>query len=76
MPTVTTTTKGQVVLPAVLRKKLNIRKGTRLSVSEQDGKIILEPIQEDPIKAGRGMLPSKGAVLQQLLRDRQAESTR
>ena len=76
MPTVTATTKGQVVIPAALRKKLNIRKGTQFSVSEKGGKIILEPIAEDPIKAGRGMLDTKGKVLQALIRDRKAEARR
>ena len=76
MPTVTATTKGQVVIPAALRKKLKIRKGTQFSVSEKDGKIILEPIAEDPIKAGRGMLGTKGKVLRALMNDRKAEARR
>jgi AbrB family looped-hinge helix DNA binding protein len=76
MPTVTATTKGQVVIPAALRKKFNIRKGTQFSVSEKDGKIILEPIAEDPVKAGRGMLGTKGRVLRTLIRDRKAEAKR
>jgi AbrB family looped-hinge helix DNA binding protein len=76
MPTVTATTKGQVVIPAALRKKLKIRKGTQFSVSEKDGKIILEPIAEDPVKAGRGMLDTNGRVLQVLIRDREAEASR
>jgi AbrB family looped-hinge helix DNA binding protein len=76
MPTVTATTKGQVVIPAALRKKLKIRKGTQFSVSEKDGKIILEPIAEDPVKAGRGMLDTNGRVLQALIRDREAEASR
>jgi len=76
MPTVTATTKGQVVIPAAFRKKLNIRRGTQFSVSERDGKIILEPIAEDPIKAGRGMLGTKGRVLRELIRDRKAQARR
>ena len=76
MPTVTATTKGQIVIPAPLRKKLKISRGTQFSVSEQDGKIILEPIPQDPIIAGRGMLSTKGKVLRQLIKDRKAESAR
>lgn len=75
MPIVTTTTKGQVVIPAALRKKLNIKKGTALSILEKDGKLIMEPLSGDPIEAGRGMLSTHGRVLKRLLEDRRFEST-
>ncbi|MBW2038496.1 MAG: AbrB/MazE/SpoVT family DNA-binding domain-containing protein [Deltaproteobacteria bacterium] len=70
------TTKGQIVIPAALRRRLKIQKGTIFSVSERDGKIILEPIFDDPIKAGRGMLLTRGKVLRRLIEDRKAESER
>ena len=74
MQTTTATQKGQVLIPVALRNKLNIRKGTRLSVIEKDGKIVMEPLQDDLIKAGRGMLKSKGKVLNTLLVDRRYEA--
>ena len=76
MQTATATIKGQVVIPAALRKKLKITKGTRLSVMEQDGKIIMEPLSDDPIVKGRGMFPSQGEILQCLLNDRTFESAK
>lgn len=76
MQTTTVTTKGQVVIPAAVRKKLNLRKGEKLSVTERDGKIILEPVRDDPIKVGRGMLRTGGRVLRQLIEDRKLESLR
>jgi len=42
MLTTTVTSKGQVVIPASLRKKLRIQKGTRLGVSDKDGQIIMK----------------------------------
>ena len=76
MLTITVTTKGQVVIPAPLRKKLRLQKGSKLTVSEREGKIILEVLAKDPIKAGRGMLTTRGTVLKQLMQDREAESVR
>ena len=76
MQTATATIKGQVVIPAALRKKLKITKGTRLSVSEQDGKIIMEPLPEDPFVKGRGMFTSQGRILKCLLNDREFESAK
>jgi len=72
--TTTVTTKGQVVIPAPLRKKLNLRKGAKLSVSEKDGKIVFEPMETDTVAAGRGMLSTHGRVLRRLIEDRKLES--
>jgi len=74
MSTTTATVKGQVTIPAAMRKKLNIRQGTRMSVLEKNGKIIMEPLPDDVLKAGRGMLKSRGKVLKRLLADRKFEA--
>ena len=74
MLTTTVTSKGQVVIPASLRKKLRIQKGARLGVAEKNGQIIMQVLEGDPIKEGRGMLASRGKVLKQLVQDRMVES--
>jgi AbrB family looped-hinge helix DNA binding protein len=49
-----TTEKGHVIIPASLRKKYNIKKGTRMAISEGEGNIIIiKPIPDDPIEASR-----------------------
>ncbi len=65
-----------MVIPALLRKKLNLHKGATLTVSEEGGRIILEPAGMDPVAAGRGMLSTRGRVLKQLIEDRRLESAR
>ena len=74
MPTTTATIKGQVTIPAALREKLHIRQGTRLKVEAKNGKIIMEPLPDDLLKDGKGMLKSKGRVLKRLLADREFEA--
>lgn len=74
MLTTTVTSKGQVVIPASLRRKLRLQRGAKLAVSEKDGQIIMKVLEGDPIKAGRGMLASRGKVLKQLVQDRMVES--
>ena len=74
MTVVTPTIKGQIVIPAVLRKKFGIVKGTPSSIYDQNNKIILEPIHEDPIQQGRGILRTKGRVLKRLIADRKEEA--
>lgn len=76
MPTTTATIKGQVTIPATLRKKLNIHQGTRMLVEEKNGKIIMEPLPDDLLKAGRGRLKTKGKALARLLADREFEAKR
>ncbi len=41
MPVVTLSSKGQIVLPAALRRRLGLAAGARLDVSEEDGCVTL-----------------------------------
>ncbi len=69
--------KGQVVIPAQLRKKFNIKKGTRVAIMEGEGRVILiKPLSDDPIEASRGMLKGKKSLTKALLNDRQEEAKR
>ena len=44
------TEKGQIVIPAALRKKFGIKKGTRIQVYEQDDHIVLNPLTPQLIR--------------------------
>ena len=71
------TIKGQVVIPAELRKKYNIKKGSKVNIYEGEGNvIIIKPLPEDPIEASKGMLKGKTSLLKALLRDREEEAGR
>lgn len=76
MPVVTSTVKGQILIPAPLRKKYKIEKGTRIHIFDDGKRIIIEPIQDDPVNAGRGMLKTRGKVLRALIADRENEAQR
>jgi AbrB family looped-hinge helix DNA binding protein len=70
-----TTIKGQVVIPAELRKKYKIKKGSKVNIYEGEGNvIIIKPLPEDPIEASKGMLKGKTSILKALLKDRQEEA--
>lgn len=71
------TIKGQVVIPAELRKKYNIKKGSKVNIYEGEGNvIIIKPLPEDPIEASKGMLKGKTSLLKALLKDREDEASR
>lgn len=73
MAMVKTLAKGQIVIPANLRKKYRINPGTQLHIMDQGGLIYLVPPVADPIKEACGLLPSKPSLSEKLLKDRQKD---
>ena len=55
------TVKGQVLIPAPLRRKYGIKKGTRIIVTEEKGRIVLEPVTPGYIRSLRGIAKGTGA---------------
>ncbi len=53
------TTKGQVVIPAWLRREFHIENGTRAVVQSTPEGILLKPVPEALIKRGRGVAKRK-----------------
>jgi bifunctional DNA-binding transcriptional regulator/antitoxin component of YhaV-PrlF toxin-antitoxin module len=74
MDVVKATVKGQILIPVSLRRKYQIEKGTPLRVYGRRKRIILEPVIQDPVEEGRGMLKTKGRILKSLIEDRKRES--
>jgi AbrB family looped-hinge helix DNA binding protein len=71
------TIKGQVIIPAEMRKKFNIKKGTRIAISEGAGNVILlKPLPDDPIEASRGILKGTRSLTKALLKERHDEARR
>jgi AbrB family looped-hinge helix DNA binding protein len=64
----TVSTKGQLVIPAEMRESLCIEPGTRIAVTLQGTRIILEPVSEKLVDETRGLFaggPSLSGRLQQ-----------
>ena len=49
------TAKGHVVIPAKLRRKYGIKKGTPVSFSERGGQIVIQPLTDEYIRSLRGI---------------------
>lgn len=67
------TTKGQLVIPAKLRRKFGIRKGTRVAMIEEDSHIILQPLTRDYIRRLRGSLKGEPSALKFLKEGRRQD---
>ena len=56
------TVKGQVVIPAKIRHRLRIKKGTKFYVEERQGEIILRPLNKEYFQKMSGVLKGGGLV--------------
>lgn len=77
----TATTKGQVVIPSSVRRKLGIKAGTRIHVEldEENAQIILRPITREYIHSLRGKFRGAGLVKEleaSRARDREREDSK
>jgi len=72
---VTLSQKGQISLPASLRKQLGLKKGDKLIAEEHDGRIILYPIPEHPLLSLKGKYYKKDSekLTTLLLNERNAD---
>ena len=68
------TIKGQVVIPAKIRHRLGIKKGSRFHVEERNGEIILRPLNRNYFKKMSGIL--KGSGLVRALKDSREEDVK
>ena len=67
------TTKGQLVIPARIRRKLGIKPGTKVCFVERGGEILFQPVTKEYIRSVCGMLKSPTSVTQELLADRKKD---
>lgn len=73
MVTTVATTKGQIVIPAKTRSRLNIKKGTRFCVIETENEIVLKPLTGHYFEKIAGILNTKGRLTKSLLEERAKE---
>lgn len=61
------TSKGQLVVPAKLRRKYGIKPGTKVFFVERGDEILFQPVTREYIRSVCGMLESATSVAQELL---------
>ncbi len=69
------TTKGQLVIPARLRRRFGIKKGTRVTFVEDAGRIIVQPVTREFIRGLRGSLKGEPSPLAELREEHKRERT-
>ena len=70
------TVKGQIVIPASLRRKYGIKDGTKIIITDIGDAIVLKPVTEQYLKNLQGSLKGKGGLkvlLEERARDKERE---
>ena len=70
----TATSKGQIVIPSSMRRKLGIKEGTRIQIelNEDAKEIVLKPITREYVHSLRGKFKGKG-LLKALMAEKKKE---
>ena len=79
METAYVTTKGQLVVPARIRRRFNIKPGTRINFLEDKNRIILQPVTREYIESFCGIFklkPGEKSAVQELLEERATDRAR
>lgn len=69
----TVSSKGQLVIPAQLRDELGIEPGTRIAITLDGSRLILEPVSEKLVDQTRGLFAGRTSLSEALKRDRRRE---
>jgi AbrB family looped-hinge helix DNA binding protein len=68
--------EGEIVIPSELRVALDIRPGTRIAVSREGNRLILEPVNKEYVRSLRGSLAGGPSMTDDLLKERREEEAR
>jgi AbrB family looped-hinge helix DNA binding protein len=70
MQVVTASSRGQIVIPKEIRKRLNIVAGKRLSVKAEGDQVLLTPLPDDPVESFCGIFKEKSSLTKALTEHR------
>ena len=73
METSVVTVKGQIVVPAKIRHKFGMKKGTKVAFIEQNGKLIIQALDKNYFENLAGILGTDGEMLKSLTEDKKKE---
>jgi AbrB family looped-hinge helix DNA binding protein len=66
-------TKGRLVIPARIRRKLGIKPGTKVCFVERGNDILFQPVTREVIRSMSGMLKCATSVTEELLEERKKD---
>jgi len=73
MKTATLSIKGQIVVPARIRKKLGLKKGSMVAIIEEPNGFSVRPVDRQYFERYAGLLGGEGKATKALLKERRKE---
>ena len=64
------TVKGQIVIPFRMRRRLGLKKGTKVCLLDRGDEIAIRPMTKDYFERMAGALKTRGALSRKLLEER------
>ena len=76
MSVVTTSSRGQIVIPKDVRKQLNIGPGKKILIRTEGDRAILFPLPDNPVDHFCGIFQKRSSLTEALLDERRKERVR
>jgi len=76
MSVMTTSAKGQVVIPKKVRDKVGIKDGSKVIVKAVDGHVEVHPLPENPVEYYCGIFKEGSSLTKVLLKERKKDALR
>lgn len=76
MTTITVSSRGQVVIPKLLREQYHLRTRSRVACIDTGRGLFLVPVAADPLKATRGLLKGGPSLTEALVAERRRDRLR
>jgi AbrB family looped-hinge helix DNA binding protein len=73
MPVVTASSRGQIVIPKEIRRRLNIVAGKKLLIKTDGDSVVLTPLPDDPVEAFCGIFEQTSSLTKALIHHRKKE---
>jgi AbrB family looped-hinge helix DNA binding protein len=64
------------VIPSEIRESLGIKPGTRIAVTQEGSRIVLEPVSEELVDRTRGLFSGTPSLSEELKRQRRQEKNK
>jgi AbrB family looped-hinge helix DNA binding protein len=76
MTIVTASSRGQIVIPKDIRRRLNISPGKKLLIKAEKDQAIIMPLPDDPVEYFCGFFKDKSSLTKALIKERLKERNR
>ena len=76
MGIVTTSSRGQIVIPKAIRDTLHIGPGQKLTIKAEKDYAVIRPLPDDPVEAFCGVFQARSSLTKPLIEERKKDRIR